>query len=239
MMRLKQEGYIIQPHTSSGSVPSDRAPALCWDSGWYPLPSISKGWSTISFIRSKPEWKNGRNWPPLLLANMSQEHGDCRHLLNGQLSFQTSWIGQHPGFNSPPGTGPARRSSQAAADRFFNQPVSQTELSEISNRIWIPFLRVWITLRFRQKNRGYLTWKKAAPRVFWVSWKPKMKSNMKPRIWMACNLFLTSRNLLMPVRPQHHWLWLKIKIYWEWFCRDKLTIGAYMLLSAKRNKSKQ
>jgi len=104
MMRLKQEGYIIQPHTSAGSVPSDKGYRHYVET----LDDIRLPLNQQRMINHL--FHQGRNQSGRVgeidrdsVGEYVAEHGDCRHCQTGQLSFQTSEFSQHPGFNSPPG----------------------------------------------------------------------------------------------------------------------------------------
>jgi len=59
MMRLKQEGYIIQPHTSAGSVPSEKATLYVETLDDVRLPINQQRMINLFSTRLKPEWKSG------------------------------------------------------------------------------------------------------------------------------------------------------------------------------------
>jgi len=83
--------------------------------------------------------------------------------------------------------------------------VSQTELSEISNRLNGLFDGL-NNPQIQAKKPGLSDLEKSISESILNIMKTEDEIEYEARIWMASNLFLTSRNLPMPVRPQHHWL---------------------------------
>ena len=135
MMRLKQEGYIIQPHTSAGSVPSDKGYRHYVETlDDIRLPLNQQRMINHLFHQVETRVEEWAKLTATLLANMSQNMAivatakpdNCLFKHLELVSIQDS-------------TALLVLVLQGAVVRqqltVFNQPVSQTELSEISNRL--------------------------------------------------------------------------------------------------------
>ena len=87
MMRLKQEGYIIQPHTSAGSVPSDKGYRYYVETlDDIRLPINQQ--RMINHLFHQVETTSGRmgKIDRHTAGEHVAKHGDCRHGQAGKLS---------------------------------------------------------------------------------------------------------------------------------------------------------
>jgi heat-inducible transcriptional repressor len=135
MMRLKQEGYIIQPHTSAGSVPSDKGYRYYVETlNDIRLPINQQ--RTINHLFHQVETRV-EEWAKLtatLLANMSQNMAIVATAKPDYCLFKHLEL-----VSIQDSTALLVLVLQGAVVRqqltVFDQPVSQTELSAISNRL--------------------------------------------------------------------------------------------------------
>ena len=135
MMRLKQEGYIIQPHTSSGSVPSDMGYRHYVETLSDVRLSIDQQ-RMINHLFHQVETRV-EEWAKLattLLANMSQNMAIVATAKPDNCLFKNLEL-----VSLQDSTALLVLVLQGAAVRqqliVFEQPVSQTELSAISNKL--------------------------------------------------------------------------------------------------------
>ena len=135
MMRLKQEGYIIQPHTSAGSVPSDKGYRYYVETlDDIRLPINQQ--RTINHLFHQVETRV-EEWAKLtatLLANMSQNMAIVATAKPDYCLFKHLEL-----VSIQDSTALLVLVLQGAVVRqqltVFDQPVSQTQLSTISNKL--------------------------------------------------------------------------------------------------------
>ena len=165
MMRLKQEGYIIQPHTSAGSVPSDMGYRHYVETLSDVGLSIDQQ-RMINHLFHQVETRV-EEWAKLaatLLANMSQNMAIVATAKPDNCLFKNLEL-----VSLQDSTALLVLVLQGAAVRqqitVFDQPVSQTQLSAISNKLNAIFNGL-NNLQIQTKTMGLSDLKKVFQPVF-------------------------------------------------------------------------
>ena len=135
MMRLKQEGYIIQPHTSAGSVPSDKGYRYYVETlDDIRLPINQQRMINHLFHQVETRMEEWARLTATLLANLSQNMAIVATAKPDNCGFKHLEL-----VSIQDSTALLVLVLQGAVVRqqltVFNQPVSQTELSNISNKL--------------------------------------------------------------------------------------------------------
>ena len=135
MMRLKQEGYIIQPHTSAGSVPSDKGYRYYVETlDDVRLPINQQRMINHLFHQVETRLEEWARLTATLLANLSQNMAIVATAKPSNCVFKHLEL-----VSIQDSTALLVLVLQGAIVRqqltVFDQPVSQTELSAISNKL--------------------------------------------------------------------------------------------------------
>ncbi len=135
MMRLKQEGYIIQPHTSAGSVPSDKGYRYYVETlEDVRLPINQQRMINHLFHQVETRMEEWARLTATLLANLSQNMAIVATAKSDNCLFKHLEL-----VSIQDSTALLVLVLQGAVVRqqltVFDQPVSQTELSSVSNKL--------------------------------------------------------------------------------------------------------
>ena len=135
MMRLKQEGYIIQPHTSAGSVPSDKGYRHYVETlDDIRLPINQQRMINHLFHQVETRMEEWSKLTATLLANMSQNMSIVATAKSDNCLFKHLEL-----VSIQDSTALLILVLQGAVVRqqltVFDQPVSQAELSDVSNKL--------------------------------------------------------------------------------------------------------
>ena len=135
MMHLKQEGYIIQPHTSAGSVPSDKGYRYYVETlDDIRLPINQQRMINHLFHQVETRMEEWARLTATLLANLSQNMAIVATAKPDNCIFKHLEL-----VSIQDSTALLVIVLQGAVVRqqltVFDQPVSQTELSNISNKL--------------------------------------------------------------------------------------------------------